>query len=445
VLNLYNLKKANGFGRATEEWSNNYKRWIEHDSLEDVIVRMHLILIFNKRLLNGDMFAKLAKKMIEVELKPGGPYIAKDKIYANSLIANFFQHLNVPLTNTEEHIRNKTYKPQNQEEQIAINLSSLHKTDFVHATGESQSETFAKNEYAKLNVNNQKYANDFLQEIIKHDKYKEISNISTYFYESLNLAHGIESDNKKLGFANICAWTAYTIYDDIIDDESRPKLLSLANIMNRWAYKAYMQYAPKKEKTIDSYFDSVDDSNLWELVNCRFTVSHSVIKIDKIPDYVYIRRLAKKSLGHFLGPVLILSILDINSKTKKLFIDAFDKYLIAKQISDDLKDWKEDLQKGHISFVVAELIKSSNTTAGEYDLKELTETFTQEAWKNVSEKCLSLSIKYLKESKAKLKSTNMLIKDNQFETLIVIPLLTKTERGLQEFMHEKEFMSSLAY
>ncbi len=78
-------------------------------------------------------------------------------------------------------------------------------------------------------------------------------------------------------------------------------------------------------------------------------------------DYQKPSALYNKSLAHCLGPMLILDRLKYppNSPTGKDILSFFKHYLGARQLQDDIYDFKTDYQKGIITAANVRLIKNN--------------------------------------------------------------------------------------
>jgi hypothetical protein len=126
----------------------------------------------------------------------------------------------------------------------------------------------------------------------------------------------------------------------------------------------YNSILPKTDFTdvFNKTMDEIDAANYWEIVNCYDD--------KKLPNYNDYSQLAKKSLGHALGPIAILYSLGFNKdspEVKNVWI-FFKHYLIARQLNDDAHDWEDDLKKGFINPVVVEIFKR---TANKKKFKEI--------------------------------------------------------------------------
>jgi hypothetical protein len=101
----------------------------------------------------------------------------------------------------------------------------------------------------------------------------------------------------------------------------------------------------------------------------------------KLEENIVLDRLGQKSLGHAF-PSLVLILLskkEIASPSFTALILFWKNYLIAKQLSDDAHDWKQDYKKG-ISNSTLFFIKKSKyfKKDKEKDIKHLEEIFWNE-------------------------------------------------------------------
>ncbi len=165
----------------------------------------------------------------------------------------------------------------------------------------------------------------------------------------------------QLGLANLYNWIAYTIYDDLLDDEGTLALLPVANVALRASYRAFCgatDTANQFAATVGETFDRLDGANAWELQHCRFKVEGERITLDVLPHFGSRLVLAERAFSHALPPlgVIVASGVDLQSPAGRALWHALQHYLIARQLNDDLHDWEEDVRRGHISYVVAEIL-----------------------------------------------------------------------------------------
>ena len=124
----------------------------------------------------------------------------------------------------------------------------------------------------------------------------------------------------------------------------------------------------------------MDNANAWELAHCRFAGDESHLSIGKLPVYGQHLVLARRSFGHALGPFALASLSGGTSSQLKDIDKGLSHYLIIRQLNDDMHDWHKDMQDGHISPVVALLIRQADLTPGAYSFEMLTKTLTPIFW-----------------------------------------------------------------
>lgn|GEM_PF-2283578 len=427
-----------------QELLSSYEEWIKNDSLDSVVSKVHYIYLQDPQSIDGDILGLFAKRLIDSEVEVGGPYVSKDDVYTNTLIARLFTAMNAPLEKLELFLKDKQYTPKDKTQELALSLST--KNPIVSPTRNkleiNKSILISKTNAKNLSEDIKKQALSFINKILKNDDKSEISMISPYVHNSLLNKTNADSLEKsyKLGAANIFAWIAYTIYDDFIDEESSSDRLSLANIMHRLSYAEYLSLFPAKADLINKYYDSVDNANFWELKNCRAIIDEQTILIEKIPKYGNGAFLAERSIGHVLGPKLLIGDANPTAKQTKIIDKAFNQYLIAKQINDDLADWKLDIRNGHLSYVVSKLLLSEKAKTGKYNVETLIDKLKSNFLDTVYEDCLKQIIKNLQESHTLVQSSGIFKQDDEFSVKILLPLKNEVESSLQKHLDEKKFL-----
>jgi hypothetical protein len=226
-----------------------------------------------------------------------------------------------------------------------------------------------------------------LQVVMQSDNGSEILELAPAFAGSSGIALKTP-DILHLSLANLYGWVAYTIYDDFLDDEGNPELLSIANVAMRKSLQNFRTVLPNNiafQELVQETFDRMDSANMWEITHCRFTVKGIKIHVGTLPQYGNLQKLAERSLGHTLAPmaVLMAKSTDDNSKIATMLQKSLRHYLIAKQLNDDAHDWQEDMQKGHITYVVAEVLRQANIQAGEHKLEALLSKLQKQFWHTV--------------------------------------------------------------
>lgn len=214
----------------------------------------------------------------------------------------------------------------------------------------------------------------------------EVSNFAQHFYDSLTRAKPLPAALfSDLSLANVYGWTAYTIYDDILDGDSNATSLPVANILMRRSLDIFRGAAPGAfGQKVATIFDTIDAANAWEVTQCRFVVQEDGrIRLGRLPTYNNrLHRLAERSLGHSLPPLLLLASLGLSHDhpAHEAVQKAIHHYLIARQLNDDAHDWRTDLAAGRATYVVTQLLKESSIQAGVYPLGELQPILERQFW-----------------------------------------------------------------
>jgi len=167
----------------------------------------------------------------------------------------------------------------------------------------------------------------------------------------------------QLNLGSLNGWIAYTIYDDLLDEEGSPEMLSAANFAMRQSLAHFHSALPNNQAFQDSVkktFMTIDAANLWEMQHARVYIAGNTVTVNQLPDYGDLSQLANRSWGHTLAACGTLHATNLPQKTHKLELlrSFFRHYLIARQLNDDAHDWERDLQHGHLTAVVTALLRA---------------------------------------------------------------------------------------
>src|SRR5690606_23873672 len=84
-----------------------------------------------------------------------------------------------------------------------------------------------------------------LRRTLSGDADGEIALLAHFFNQSLQKPLPAHPELfAHLGTANLYGWTAYTIYDDFLDNEGDPQMLSAANMAMRYSVEHFRQALP---------------------------------------------------------------------------------------------------------------------------------------------------------------------------------------------------------
>ena len=144
-------------------------------------------------------------------------------------------------------------------------------------------------------------------------------------------------------------WIAYSLYDDVADGDAPVETIYEANeIMIDLILELKDKYSKEFIKKI---FTRMHRATIWELQNCR--------SLEKLP------RLKK----HYSGEKSLGFVFSCPALPNRNIIKKYIEFLELKQLNDDAHDWKEDLDRGHITHAnigVARYMKKGGTDIERY-------------------------------------------------------------------------------
>lgn len=285
-----------------------------------------------------------------------------------------------------------------------------------------------------------------LAKTIKGDRDRLIVLLPYFFAKSLEQKN-TRLDARKvvdLGLANLHGWVAYTIYDDFLDDEGDPQMLSLANVSMRESYKIFSEVLPnvKFQEFVTSIFDRIDSANAWEVTNCRVkdkTIAAALVY--PVPDFSDIANLADRSLGHALGLVCVLSLSghNPNSVECRTVLEGMRSYIAAKQIHDDMHDWEEDLGRGQINSASAAIFSSiKNKELVPVDEAEALKFLQQKFWDETVVGLCGIADVHIAEAKKLLLSVGS---SSSFVDRLMDPIRETNKITMSERSNTKKFIA----
>lgn len=251
----------------------------------------------------------------------------------------------------------------------------------------------------------------------------EITLLSYFFARALKHPTNL-SDQQfvLLGAANVCTWVAYTIYDDFLDDEGVPSQLPVANVTMRTSLDCFRAVFPRQhafERYVANVFTEMDEANAWEVNNCRFTIQGNTITIDQLPRYGRQGVLAARSFAHALGPMAILIKHTKSTLQQTHYIEsAFRHYLIARQLSDDLHDWIDDIEGGQASYVVIAILRDMHLQGGSYNLPDLLSSMQKQFRRTTMPHVCLLALRHANKAKQNFIKSELLQASNSIYTLL---------------------------
>jgi len=264
-----------------------------------------------------------------------------------------------------------------------------------------------------------------IERIDQADTGREIGPLAARFSAALSASFPMPTRSvlQALGAGNLFAWVAYTIYDDLLDGDGKADLLPAANIAMRTAVHLFENAVPDNPDfttLVRQTFDKIDSANAWETAHCWFVVQGSTIHIGRIPDYGNLHWLYERSLSHSLPVLGVLAAagIPLHEDAGRHITRAFKDYLIIKQLSDDLHDWKEDLAAGHISYVVAKILSDMNIMPGPKQLPRLMELMERHFWEFTLPEISNQIIHRAKRAKHAIIKSDVVQRNNVLTNLI---------------------------
>lgn len=254
--------------------------------------------------------------------------------------------------------------------------------------------------------------------------YKEIVLLPYFFARSLKQPPRVPRQlYVQLGQANMLGWMAYTIYDSFLDDAGQPVRLSAANVCMRDSILLFQQALPKHQAFqyhVRFTFNMIDAANTWEVLHCRWARKGRLLQVGALPSYGTLRRLAERSWGHTLTPLAILMAahLSLDDPAVMQAQKALKHYLIARQLNDDMHDWEEDVQAGHISYVVTVIMRELALAPGPQAVSALLPRMRHQFWHHSLEIVCTEVRRHIKLSRIAWQRSGLLTGKNDMLALL---------------------------
>ncbi len=252
----------------------------------------------------------------------------------------------------------------------------------------------------------------------------------------------------QLGMANVYGWMAYTVYDDILDDEGKPAFLSIANVCLREMTQVFTRFLPDHvlfQQLFVEILDGIDGANTWEVVHCRLTKGEQgYVWPTQIPLYGNYELLAQRSLGHGLGPLALLFAVGFERNAPEMqgLLQFFRHYLIARQLDDDAHDWDTDLLRGQVNCIASNLMQLAQQRGMEVpwihmeSMAGLQELFWQEEIVNVAESMLQ----HVEMAEQFLQA--MPVQNKEYFLVMLEPIRVSARRALAEHEKTRRFLQT---
>lgn len=283
------------------------------------------------------------------------------------------------------------------------------------------------------------------ERILQGERGREIPLLPHRFHTSLTSPVMTDAELHMLGAANIYGWIAYTIYDDLLDEEGSGTHLPIANISLRSLGAIYARLVariPDTGKLYTEVMDDIERANAWEVSRTRIKPFTSLAVL---PEYGDFSVLARRSFGHALGPLTILLAAGYGYGSPQFSaLSGFFKHaLIARQLDDDGHDWEQDLAAGRINAVAALTLRAWRDSGRRLDQLQghQLDALIQFFWEWVIEEVATCMLDHIRFAEAHLSQLSFLKQDDALRALLV-PSRTSAERALQGAREAKAFLTS---
>ncbi|MEJ0073396.1 MAG: hypothetical protein WDN27_04950 [Candidatus Saccharibacteria bacterium] len=287
--------------------------------------------------------------------------------------------------------------------------------------------TLAKRQNRRLDPELRAATSQLLDKLAASDSGPEIIALPQRFNRSLvkPLEPGSRSENflNNLSVANINGWLAYVIYDDFLDGTGKPSLLPAANAAARRSFDGFLEAIADDQafrSLVRETFDAIDGANAWEQAHCRFERNSGRLLVGALPDYGRLSKLAERSMGHTLAPLAVLVATGSRPGEKpfKSVQAALSHYLIARQLNDDLHDWQQDLENGHVSYVVGRIISDLGLRPDGHDVRDLLPKARRQFWHETLPALCRTVREQIRLGRQALDTSGLLVQNNVIALLL---------------------------
>lgn len=305
------------------------------------------------------------------------------------------------------------------------------------------------NRYEQLDPQLKKKAQQLIKILIEKDRLKQIPLLPYYFASHLQNKKNIpDSLLIILGAANVYGWIAYTIFDDVIDGDTQDmQAIILGTVSLRELTTIFLSIQQTDfHQQFHVIMDRLDSATAWEIKHCRVTDLQTPIQKIVLPDFGDYTIIAKKSLGHVLGPVAILSTVGIASDAKEMhqLVAFFTHFLVAKQLNDDAHDWEKDLRRGQINpagALVLSQFKTKNKKLSKSTINAAMPKLQEHFWMHTIDDICGMIFDHIGGARKSLQRMEYLTDSNFFE-LFLSPLEKAAQKARDEKKKMLEFLDT---
>ncbi len=210
---------------------------------------------------------------------------------------------------------------------------------------------------------------------------KTISCISFLTYKhiskrSKNNVLQTQKDIKGLCLATVLGWLSYEISNCMYDTQKHTDNIYVAQYALCVTHQIYAKFSLKKgsledyDLIIQKSFRQMYEAHIKE-ESLSFVFDSKDFSIFELAKTEALNIANEKSIGHSIGPLLILHLYleNLDFKKENLFQEAFRYYLIARQLHDDCLDAVSDFLKNKPTFVTVSLQQIINSQFNKTSVK----------------------------------------------------------------------------
>lgn len=399
--------------------------------------------------LTSSELAALLKFLIKKERAPSGPYLLSEQFEENQLlntkIYNLFEKKNKILKGTLAYIQSSNI-PNSVQAQASL-IQAQHIPETTSITQQPIHQNVYLQSTRALTPELYNHVLPTLNKIARQDTSGEITQLSKAFLESLDISRKNKPSEKYLallGEANFYIWTAYSLYDNLLDNPLyNPLDVSAANIFHRLAVSTYINAGLSLNK-INLALNSVDRANADETSNSRLSIKDGIILISKLPTKKSLHKLlAARSSVHYIGPLELLNKTGNSAVHYRKSKSILNLYCTARQLSDDIHDWEADLTNGHISYVVCHLLKAANINDGSYDLRTLISKLQTVFWDKEMNHLVNECLKLCRDTQESYRQHLHLKPGSSFERITLKPIIDACLSAKNTIQYSKQFLQEM--
>lgn len=280
----------------------------------------------------------------------------------------------------------------------------------------------------------------------KVDHTGEISILSFSFDEAYTSKTSFSNDQlMKLGAANILTWVSYVLYDTAVDEpQYEGGTIAAANTCLRQAQLLYHAVAPNSP-IIERLFDEVDAAIAKE-IELRKSFIAEGSKKNRLNITSHKKLLSSKSIAHCIGPLVIVEAID--QTVLPTVEKALRLYCAARQLSDDLHDWIDDLKALQPQYVIVRLFQEALslgavTKEDEWLSDSSLTILVQLFWSTILDQLLDEQYAMVRRSQNLLQSAGLNTHNSHFVSVTLEPIAASLKQAKKRNTFEKQFVQLL--